>query len=394
MSCFFYFEKTDTVPRELAFLNEQEKMAMSAFSPVTRQSAPIDIRAGPRSPNSRKSRRRTLSSSASTKPTFTSQYHIDGAVLGEGAYGSVYKCIHRITEIEYAVKIIYKGGGLAGKKVNREIEVYHQCQSSENILHLVELFEDDDKFYLIFELIRGGSLEARIAEVGDKGRIAEKSVKSLVNSIGSALQFLHGNGIAHRDIKPANILLPNPTKLDGAKLCDFDLASRSKTAEFRGDLCMTSPVGSAEFMAPEVVAAFTACDDQQVKYDQSCDIWSLGVIAYSLLSGRPPFEGCCGKNCGWDAGESCDDCMDSLFHAIQKCELKFPEQTWKHISPDAKQLISRCLAKDPAYRPTPDEILAHAWFDDHKLVDHRMNPSVHGFRIAQSLPNEVVINHA
>jgi MAP kinase interacting serine/threonine kinase len=128
-------------------------MAMAESSTV--RSAPIDIRP------TRKSRRRTLSSSASTKPTFSSQYEIDGAVLGEGAYGSVYKCTHRITEIEYAVKIIYKKLGQAGRKegkekVCREIEVYYQCQSSHNILHLVELFEDEDKFYLIFELIRGG----------------------------------------------------------------------------------------------------------------------------------------------------------------------------------------------------------------------------------------------
>lgn len=128
-------------------------MAMAESSTV--RSAPIDIRP------TRKSRRRTLSSSASTKPTFSSQYEIDGAVLGEGAYGSVYKCTHRITEIEYAVKIIYKKLGQAGRKegkekVCREIEVYYQCQSSNNILHLVELFEDEDKFYLIFELIRGG----------------------------------------------------------------------------------------------------------------------------------------------------------------------------------------------------------------------------------------------
>ena len=83
-------------------------------------------------------------------------------------------------------------------------------------------------------------------------------------------------------------------QLDGAKLCDFDLASRAKTPnEVRGDITwviehfyqifdvffsMTSPVGSAEFMAPEVVRAFCAMDDDRVFYDQKCDMWSLGVI--------------------------------------------------------------------------------------------------------------------
>ena len=74
-------------------------------------SSPIDIR-------KRRSRRRTLSSSASTKSTFSSQYQIDSSLLGEGAYGAVYKCTHRITEIDYAVKIIHKGSGHIAKKVN------------------------------------------------------------------------------------------------------------------------------------------------------------------------------------------------------------------------------------------------------------------------------------
>jgi MAP kinase interacting serine/threonine kinase len=157
-------------------------------------------------------------------------------VLGEGAYGSVYKCTHIITEIEYAVKIIYKSQGQVAKKVVREIEVYYQCQNAENILQLVELFEDENQFYLVFELIRGGSLEARIESMGDSGRLPETSVKSLVKSVAKALQFLHAKGIAHRDIKPANILLPNANSLEGAKLCDFDLASRSKTPEYRGGI--------------------------------------------------------------------------------------------------------------------------------------------------------------
>ena len=95
------------------FWNHFLSFVVETFACLVR-SAPIDIRP------TRKSRRRTLSSSASTKPTFSSQYEIDGAVLGEGAYGSVYKCTHRITEIEYAVKIIYKKLGQAGRKEGKE----------------------------------------------------------------------------------------------------------------------------------------------------------------------------------------------------------------------------------------------------------------------------------
>jgi len=96
------------------------------------RSAPIDIRP------TRKSRRRTLSSSASTKPTFSSQYEIDGAVLGEGAYGSVYKCTHRIMEVEYAVKIIYKKLGQAGKRGKEKVTKW-PLHSDDYISHVTDI---------------------------------------------------------------------------------------------------------------------------------------------------------------------------------------------------------------------------------------------------------------
>jgi len=327
---------------------------MAVAQPAT-ASSPISIR------GKRRSRRRTLSSSSSAKSTFPAMYEMNGGnPLGRGAYGSVYKCIHRVTEIEYAVKIISKAGPCP-KKVYREIEVYYQCQESDNILHLVELFEDENNFFLVFELVQGGSLANRL-EKSESGVMNENSVRHLVSSISKALFFLHNKGIAHRDIKPDNILLPFDNSLEGAKLCDFDLASRAHARqEFRGDLCMTSPVGSAEFMAPEVVRAFTASEYEQVIYDQSCDIWSLGVIAYTLLSGRAPFIGCCGKDCGWEEGGACDDCMDLLFLSIEKGNLKFPKKNWNGVSERAIQLISRCLAKDPKMRPRPEEILDSDW---------------------------------
>lgn len=97
------------------------------------------------------------------------------------------------------------------------------------------------------------------------------------------------------------------------KICDFDLASGCRTS-MRDPVRtpeLSSPVGSAEYMAPEVVDAFVF--EETISYDKRCDIWSLGVITYIMLSGRPPFVGSCGEDCGWDVGEACRSCQDMLF---------------------------------------------------------------------------------
>lgn len=117
-------------------------------------------------------------------------------------------------------------------------------------------------------------------------------------------------GIAHRDLKPENILCVDPDKLTPIKICDFDLGSGIKfnsalTSPIATPQLLT-PVGSAEFMAPEVVEAFVG---EANSYDKRCDLWSLGVIMYILLCGYPPFYGNCGMDCGWERGDNCNSCQ-------------------------------------------------------------------------------------
>lgn len=95
------------------------------------------------------------------------------------------------------------------------------------------------------------------------------------------------------------------------KICDFGLGSGIHLSSQYNTPVTTpellTPVGSAEFMAPEIVEAFIY-DLQATVYDKRCDLWSLGVILYILLCGHPPFVGSCGEDCGWDRGEACQDC--------------------------------------------------------------------------------------
>lgn len=95
------------------------------------------------------------------------------------------------------------------------------------------------------------------------------------------------------------------------RICDFDLSSiitagSSAQATPVSTPMLHTPVGSAEYMAPEVVDTFLG---EEFSYNKKCDLWSLGVTLYMMLSGRPPFNGRCGQECGWDKGENCPQCQ-------------------------------------------------------------------------------------
>jgi len=94
-------------------------------------------------------------------------------------------------------------------------------------------------------------------------------------------------------------------------------------------------------MAPEVVEAFMDDSERELAYDKRCDLWSLGVVAYILLCGYPPFSGNCGAACGWNMGEACNMCQELLFHSIQDGRFEFPEPEWTDVSAEAKDLIAK-----------------------------------------------------
>ncbi|XP_016086683.1 MAP kinase-interacting serine/threonine-protein kinase 2-like [Sinocyclocheilus grahami] len=370
-------------------------------------SQPIDI-PDAKKRNKKKKRCRATDSFSGR---FEDVYKLQDEVLGEGAYARVQTCINQITHKEYAVKVFHVkhpcrngiqelllertfplkqslGNGikwvtgmifpsLASRRdcscfvltgtvacdwrgharflqaVDGEV-TFRPCL----ILELVEFFEEEDNFDLVFEKLRGGSV---LAHIHKRRYFSEQEASIVVQDIASALDFLHNKGMAHRDLKPENILCEHEDRISPVKICDFDLGSGIKLNSDSSPIStpeLLTPCGSAEYMAPEVVEAF---NEEATIYDKRCDLWSLGVILYIMLSGYPPFVGCCGSDCGWENGEPCQACQNTLFESIQEGKYEFPEKEWAHISSSAKDLISKLLVRDAKKRLSAAQVLQHPW---------------------------------
>ncbi|NXF59143.1 MKNK2 kinase, partial [Ciccaba nigrolineata] len=302
-------------------------------------SQPIDI-PDAKKRNKKKKRCRATDSFSGR---FEDVYQLQEEVLGEGAHARVQSCVNLITNKEYAVKIIEKRLGHIRSRVFREVEMLYQCQGhSEPPL---------------CSCLATGSI---LTHIHRRRHFNELEASVVVQDIASALHFLHNKGIAHRDLKPENILCESPDQVSreqpGRSAPSVPHPSGPPHAGAQPNL--SPQCGSAEYMAPEVVEAF---NEEASIYDKRCDLWSLGVILYIMLSGYPPFVGHCGSDCGWDRGEACHTCQNMLFESIQEGKYEFPDKDWAHISFGAKDLISKLLVRDAKKRLSAAQVLEHPW---------------------------------
>lgn len=311
-------------------------------------------------PNMEKKKKKKRKASEAGGRNFTDWYESTGELLGEGAFGHVTTYHHNRTNKEFAVKMILKTKERSRMKVLKEIEILIQCRGHPNIIYLCEFFEDSDRIFMIFEKLDGGTL---LHNIWRRGLLREHDVSEVVKNIADGLFFLHQKGIAHRDLKPDNILCVHSDQLVPIKLIDFDLASSFMLDGNGSDVVTTprlrSPVGSVDYMAPEVVGVW---QDKGWSYDKRCDLWSLGVILYVLLCGYTPFqEHSCGQNCGWNRGLKCDACQNALFECIRHGDYSFPEHEWGKISDKAKDLVACLLVTNPCSRFSASDVLDHPW---------------------------------
>ncbi|ESN92473.1 hypothetical protein HELRODRAFT_89337 [Helobdella robusta] len=324
-------------------------------------------------------------------------YQSTDEYLGQGACGTVRTFFSVEKRKEFAVKIIRNTSTRVRSKVLKEIEILHHCKGHENIVQLQEFYEEDKNFYLVFEKMSGGTLLERLTR---DGPLPELDVSKIVGGLASALKFLHDRSVAHRDLKLENILCSAPgdssssynqdgnlSGLHPVKLCDFDLSTEFSEPTYTQPPTTTktttnqSQVGSIDYMAPEVVSVWLYESDQ---YTEQCDLWSLGVVMFILLSGLKPIVARRPHNCVCrDSNYEyiCDYCREEHFEEIKRGRYDMSGPEWSSISEGAKDLIRYLLVVDPTKRLTAQQVLAHPWIVDPLSHLRIPDPLVHSLSV-------------
>ncbi|XP_008544991.1 ribosomal protein S6 kinase 2 beta isoform X2 [Microplitis demolitor] len=264
--------------------------------------------------------------------------------IGNGSYSTVYRAVHKITKIEYAVKVIEK----IKRDPTEEIEILLRYGRHPHIVTLRAVHEDERRVYLVLELLRGGELLDRLIQ---RRNFSEREAAEVIYTITSVVNYLHENGVVHRDLKPSNILYAKPGG-DPSTLCICDLGF-AKQLRAENGLLMT-PCYTANFVAPEVL--------KRQGYDAACDIWSLGVLLYIMLAGRTPFPN--------SPGDSASD----ILNRIGPGYVDVDSGIWTHISNEAKELVLRMLHIDPHRRPTAAGILKYSWIANRHRLPQKFLP--------------------
>uniref|UniRef100_A0A1B6CN50 Aurora kinase n=1 Tax=Clastoptera arizonana TaxID=38151 RepID=A0A1B6CN50_9HEMI len=258
-----------------------------------------------------------------------------GRPLGKGKFGNVYLAREKTSKFIVALKVLFKSQIVRANvehQLRREIEIQSHLRH-DNILKLYGYFHDESRVYMILEYAPKGELYKKLQHEPNK-RFTEQRSAEVIFQLADALNYCHAKKVIHRDIKPENLLLGHKGEL---KIADFGWSVHAPSSR-RQTLC-----GTLDYLPPEMVSG--------LPHDESVDIWSLGVLCFELITGKPPFEA---------------STYDETYYRIQRAIYTFPE----YVSSLAKDLIKKLLVVEPSKRLSPAEIMVHEW-----ILLHKKNPA-------------------
>ncbi|XP_061487198.1 aurora kinase A isoform X2 [Rhineura floridana] len=266
--------------------------------------------------------------SSSKSETKKKQWSLDdfeiGRPLGKGKFGNVYLAREKESKFILALKVLFKTqlekAGVE-HQLRREVEIQSHLRHP-NILRLYGYFHDATRVYLILEHAPRGEVYKELQKLS---KFDEQRTATYMTELADALSYCHSKRVIHRDIKPENLLLGSNGEL---KIADFGWSVHAPSSR-RSTLC-----GTLDYLPPEMIEGRT--------HDEKVDLWSLGVLCYEFLVGKPPFEA---------------QTNQETYRAISRVEYKFPH----FVTEGARDLISKLLKHNPYHRLPLEEVLKHPW---------------------------------
>lgn len=272
-----------------------------------------------------------------------SEYQLEG-VVGQGAFAMVRTALERSTMQRRAVKIIDKKRieGQNVQAVDREIAIMASLKHP-NIVRFYKKFEEGGQYFLIMDYVPNGDLMDYVSGIDPPQGLDEDVCREILRQVLDAIAYVHSLGISHRDLKPDNILV-DQTNPVSVKITDFGLAKLNQNSFLR-TFC-----GTLSYLAPEVLESRNASTSKtrtNSGYTKLVDIWSVGCIAFVILTGYMPFNG---------------ETQDELYERVRNCD--FPRRLLDNVSANAGDFVEKLLTVDPMHRPSAVEALKHPWMQE------------------------------
>ncbi|KAK2187561.1 hypothetical protein NP493_162g07018 [Ridgeia piscesae] len=284
-----------------------------------------------------------MSGGIEKKPWVLTDFEI-GRPLGKGKFGNVYLAREKKSKFIIALKVLFKAQlrkCAVEHQIRREIEIQAHLRHP-HILRLYGYFHDDSRVYILLEYAPKGELYKLLKQ---EGRFSEQQSAMYIEQLAKALHYCQEKKIIHRDIKPENLLLGVDGQL---KIADFGWSVHSPSSK-RGTLC-----GTLDYLPPEMI--------EGKMHDEKVDLWSLGVLCYEFLVGKPPFEA---------QGNT------ETYRRISTVDLHFPG----FMSDGAKDLITKLLQHNPDRRLPISQVLCHHW-----ITKHCFDPPTHDCKSGTAPP--------
>ncbi|XP_027435005.1 LOW QUALITY PROTEIN: serine/threonine-protein kinase H2 [Zalophus californianus] len=263
-------------------------------------------------------------------PRVLARYDIK-ALIGTGSFSKVVRVEQKITKKPFAIKVMETRVREGREACESELTILRRV-SHRYIVQLVEIFEAQDRVYMVMELATGGELFDRVMT---QGSFTEQDAVRILQMVADGIRYLHALRITHRDLKPENLLYYHPGAESKILITDFGLAHSGNKS---GDWTMRTLCGTPEYVAPEILL--------RKPYTSAVDMWALGVITYVLLSGVLPFD---------------DESHTRLYRKILEGKYNYTGEPWPNISHLAKDFIDKLLMLEANHRMSAGQALDHPW---------------------------------